>query len=171
MNCKARKTKICEENKQSTINNIYHDCDVERMKNHLLLKEQECLKLESVLQNCKSSGGTYDACRYLIEYVNKCNKEKKEIQKQFKEELECKQKFLKEAVQNYNKCIYDLKCCEGGFEDRFYGCYFDASTYSNEIIDDVVKYEINICQKPLFMDSVRDVGIEKIYDPNLVSQY
>ena len=172
VNCKARKTKRCEEDKQSTINNIYSNCNIENTKNDLLLKKQECLELESDLQYCESSGGTYYNCRYLIEDVNRCNKEKKKLQKQLKKELKCKQKFLKEAVQNYNECIDNLGCCEDDhFESRFYGCYFDASTYSNEIIDDVVKYEINLCQKPIFMDSVRDVGIEKIYDPNLVNQY
>ncbi len=50
------------------------------------------------------------------------------------------------------------------------GCYVDASEYSYEKIDDVVKYEVNICQNPIFLDSVRDVKIEKIYDPNLVNQ-
>lgn len=173
VSCKARKMKRCKENKQSTINNIYSNCNIKSTKRELLLKEKKCLKLESDLQYCKnSSGRTYVySCGYLIGYVNKCNKEKEKIQEQFQKELECKQKFLEEAVQNYNECIDDLGCCEGYFESRFYGCYFDASTYSNEIIDNVVKYEINLCQKPLFMDSVRDVGIEKIYDPNLVSQY
>ena len=44
----------------------------------------------------------------------------------------------------------------------------DASTYNYDYLD-ITKYEADICVKPVFLDSVKNItGIEKIYDPNLL---
>jgi len=138
--------------------------------------------------------GEVEKCK--VEEKQKCESEKEaRINREYKlcetvynnkeNTKRCKSIELTTANRIYNECIssivnngwpYNNTICEysGDSKSRYVmmskGCYVDASEYSYEKIDDVVKYEVNICQNPIFLDSVRDVKIEKIYDPNLVNQ-
>ena len=60
-------------------------------------------------------------------------------------------------------------CICAEYETDSVSVYADRTEYDYGKLD-VVKYEVDICQKPIFLDSVKKVNIEKIYDPNLVNQ-
>ena len=161
--CKIEEKERCKKKKQTEMNRRYNSCN----SNFCSITDYE----KEVSEKCNETNERYSReCNYSKQKLEIC---KKNIE-------DCKSEGLECAEEEYNKCISLISSssdgqavCEDNAKSEYetlQGCYVDNSEYTDEKIDDVVKYEVDICQKPIFLDSVKKVNIEKIYDPNLVNQ-
>jgi len=187
--CKTEEKQKCESNKVKEMDEVSEKCnnDCKYYKKKVSSKKSLCSSERQHLTQCKNQCHQYYNCDFICSSYKKnldtCNRE---LDLEKKELSKCTEKCEIELKNNINEkfdeCIryisngdyYHRGVCEDErlqiYKVIMQGCYVDASKYNHEKIDDVVKYEVDICQKPIFLDSVKKVNIEKIYDPNLVNQ-